>query len=148
MKRQVVFFQSDSFERADSDESDPWGKDVAVFLVKELSRRGAAFDSDEVVEGVNGWRLFPSIGKDHFDLFVHGFHWKNKDYWVVRLGKKSGCIASLLGGKQREEATIPLHSLVSAILEGQKGITDVTWISEDEFDRLNVRGITPEGLGE
>lgn len=150
MTKTVVVFQSDLFDRSwpkDQKELEtvPWGADLAKFFVQELDKRGIQCERREPTVGEGGWTIYPSAGRDRFSLF---FQWlpvgqPAEDFWVIQPAKPKGCIGSLFGGTTPSEELEPICSQVRAILESEKKITRVSWLTLDEFRQLCLRGRRP-----
>jgi len=140
MTKTIVVFQTNLFERpwpktGIERETVPWGADLAKFFLQELEKRGIQCTQREPVVGEGGWTIYPRVGEDGFKLF---FHWvplgqPPEDFWAIQPSKQKGCLVSLFGGKTKPEELEPVCSPVRAILESEKKIERIKWLSSDEF---------------
>jgi len=101
---------------------------LAKFFLQELEKRGIKCTGDPVV-GEGGWTIFLSVGPGKFILF---FQWlpvgrPAKDYWVI----------------QPSEELEPILSHIRAILENEKRIAEISWLTFDEFGALCLPDKSP-----
>ena len=140
----ILVFQSDLFVRNwpeeghDVDSMPSWGKYCADFLMSGLKRKGALLCNAEPTQADGGWVVDLQIGNQRFSLFVQ---WTPlgqppADYWAVQSEKIRGPISALFGKRTSTTELQPLCTLLDEIVREQNGITNIRWLTLEEFKDL------------
>lgn len=142
----IVIFQSDRFDLTWPDESEietnPWGRDLAVWLVEQLASNGVRVVDNDPCLSYGGWVVDAQVRDEHFALLVQWTcmsettKWTPEShYWIVQTWKRRGCLAALFQKATAGETTAicqPLHQ----ILDTNPDFKNVQWLTDEEFRRV------------
>lgn len=138
----VAVFRSDAFARPwpaapdRVEEQEPWGKDLAQWLLSALRAEGLTGDHAEPLEGDGTWSFWVRVEKCWYELSVQ---WaplgsKSEDRWVVQVSRSRGCLGGLLlAPRQTVEVVV---EVLRGVLPRAPGVQDVRWLTEQEFARI------------
>ena len=115
MAKSIVIFQSDYFARPEANtpeeieamDANPWGKDLAGYIVQELEAKGFQFiDREPKITNLVLWYVIGRKGPETITFFC-GCQPINKQddlgHWQIEIKKHKGCLPALLGIKASEE---------------------------------------------
>ena len=136
-----MIFQSDQFTRTppatnEESETNPWGKDLAVFLAEKLEARGVKPLEGQPSVGFHSWfLLFPG----GFTLRVYSaWDHQSVDWWVIAVNQSEagGCLTIFFGRKPgKDEDVEPMRVHIKAILESDLRMKSVRWLTQQEYDQ-------------
>jgi hypothetical protein len=152
-ERAIVTFTSELFDLSWPPGRDPnyppLGYDAAVYFQRKLSERGIPSIDDEPIMGEGGWHWRVSSGQEVLSLVLN---WAPigsppRDCWVIQSQVHTGYISRLIGRKNRDYELVPLCTVLKIIIESEPGITDVHWLTTDEFRKIyeRCRGVLVQG---
>ena len=138
----VVVFRSDRYRYRPEDSStrNPPGGDLARDLVAHLMSLGAHLESGDPIpdEGLDGWAIYLRVKGQLLHYFVHWAPLGDPptDYWAIQINVRRGLVAWLVGRKPAAEEFEVFAEPLRNALAKLGGVSDVRWLSENEFDEL------------
>lgn len=139
--RDCAIFRSDAFALdwpgGDEKAPPPWGRDLAVFLMRGLAEKGATGEEDEPFEDSTGqWVFWFSLADVPYVAFVQ---WapiepEHDDTWLVHVGVSRGFLGLLMFWRRRrwEEQIGVARELVDTVLQ-EAAVRELRWLNTEEL---------------
>ena len=141
MLTNIALFQSDEFDRsfpADEDEvldeREPWGRDLAVFLIRSLKGKGMHVKHPTPFSGEGGWSFEVLTAPSAVSLFVHWVPIGNpsQDYWAVQIRQRRPLLQHIFGSSG-EATSSSVVQILDEILREHAGVSAFRWLTAEEF---------------
>jgi len=140
-ERTVAILQSDRFpyrNSGDDPKESPPGRDLAVFLMHEMSTRGFAPTFATPIQGEGGWHWDGDLDNKSFNLFVHWAWIGNppRDCWVIQPDLRKGVLRTMFGKPARPDELAPICELLHSVLDHNAVFSSVQWLTDEEFRKV------------
>jgi hypothetical protein len=113
---------------------------AAFALLNALKESGYAARDEFADTELGGWYFFISAEGSRYYVFMRWMPIEDTEFIAVQVSLCRGCLAALFLPTAKGAQLSPASDAVKYALAKVNQVTDVHWLSDEEFDAINLRG--------